>query len=67
MSRIELTHNALRHGQRVLVSGVWHRVEWGLDNRLYLMRLSDNVSVAVASGHNELRAKIERLEREVAA
>lgn len=62
MSRVEITRNALRHGQRVLVGGVWHRVEWGLDNRLHLVRMSDNVSVAVASGQNQLRAKIERLE-----
>ena len=64
---IEITTNALRHGTVIAIRGAAHRVEWGLDNRLYLVRMSDNVAVATASGQNQLRAKIERLGREVAA
>ena len=67
MIGVETTGNALRHGQRVLVAGVWHRVEWGLDNRLHLVRMSDNVAVATASGQNQLRAKIARMEQEAMA
>ena len=66
MSRVEITQNALRHGQVILVRGRTHRVEWGLDNRIYLTDTRTNEAVVSAAGQTELRRKIERLEQEAA-
>lgn len=66
-SRVEITTNALKHGQTVLAGGVQYRVEYGLDNFLYLVRVSDNAIVARARGQNDLRWEIEKLERRAAA
>jgi hypothetical protein len=64
MSNIERTGNALRHGQIIIARGRTHRIEWGLDNRLYLVDTKTNEQVVSATGQTELRRKIERLERE---
>jgi hypothetical protein len=64
---LELTGNALRHGQIILVRGRTHRVEWALDNRIYLCDTRTNEAVVSAVSQSELRRKIERLEREAVA
>lgn len=65
-ARVEITSKALRHGQIIVARGRPHRVEWGLDNRLYLVDTTTNEPIVSATGQNELRRKIERLEREAA-
>jgi hypothetical protein len=63
MNRLGITENALRHGQIILVRGRAHRVEWALNNRLYLVDARTNEAIISAASQGELRSKIARLEQ----
>jgi hypothetical protein len=60
---LELTGNALRHGQIILVRGRTHRVEWAPDNRIYLCDTATNEAIISAASQGELRREIARLEQ----
>jgi hypothetical protein len=64
---IEVTTNALRHGAIIAIRGAAHRVEWGLDNRIYLCDTATNEAIVSAASQGELRSKIARMEQEAVA
>jgi hypothetical protein len=65
MNRVDLTGNALKHGAVILAGdGRQYRVEWALNNLIYICDTRTNEAVVSAVSQSELRRKIERLDRE---